>query len=1110
MYQKLLNQFYRIVDLAVKGVLLQAIFINILSASAVINAQEVKSVNEITIDLRLTNASLEKVFNQIEQQTGLKFTYNTEDLPGDLRLNINKKQVTLGSILQHISRDASLKFKQINRNISVTVLQKDERIQQIEILIQSREVSGKVISGDDQEPLPGVNVVEKGTTNGTVSNLEGEYNLTVSDGATIVFSSVGFTSEELVVGSRSVIDLSMTPDIQQLQELVVIGYGTQEKRDLTGSAIRADIESFREAPNVNIAQSLQGTVPGLNIGAVDAAGENPSISVRGATTINGNQNVLIVLDGIIYTGNISSLNPNDIESIDVLKDPSSMAIFGAQAANGVMLITSKEGKKSQKPVFNYSASYTTQDPAAELTLLNREEYLNKLRDNAWEEAYLAPDFTTPNPNFDLLDLALFPPIRVGIEEGNEYDWWENATHSGYINSHNLSVRGTSGDIAYFISGGLTDQKGYILNDKFKRVTTRINISNNVLDWFKVGVQTFGSFSDYSGESPTLGAITTMSPVSDPFDADGNYDIGPNGDITRNPYIATLADNFDKRNSLFGNFYLDLDIPFIQGLNYRLNFGNNYAWNREFSSNLYSGSTTAGEAIKENSSRYDWTVDHIINYKKAIGNDHAIDLTLVAGQREIMFENTTARGNTYNNIRLSYNDLSLGGVQQIQSSAWDESYLYQTVRLNYEYKMRYLLTATVRRDGFSGFAKNEKFGIFPSLGLGWIISEEDFMSNTSFDNLKIRASYGENGNLVDRYSSLAVLQSYSAYTFGDGGPSLFGQRITRLGNPNLGWETTTGINIGVDFSIMKSRFSGSVDYYATTTNDLIFDVAIPSLSGFDEITTNVGEVANRGLELFLNSQILEKGKFNWDLNFNFATNNNKIESLIGLDANNDGIEDDLIASNLFIGESINSIFGYESDGRYQVGDQDIPAGFTVGTDKIIDQNTDGFIDPLDRVIRGRQEPAYRFGVMNELRYGDFTFRFFINSVQGGKNGYRQENRPFLGNQEQHFRANTYREVDYWTPLNPNSRYPALNQTAATTFMYLGNRSFVRLQDVTLAYNLNASLIEKLGLQSCKVFLSGKNLHTWTQWQGWDPETGEGLENGGRPVLRGVSIGLDVSF
>jgi len=1065
---------------------------------------------EVNFEFR-AEESLETAVNRALDATGLRYKQLTNKYYIVFKENRTKRKR-----IRKIQR----KFEQIQKleqqgNIHIRQhsgdnhLEVNDILNSAEVLLKEREING-TITDESGLPLIGASVAVKDLAIGTVTDLDGKFTLNVpEDAKVLLISYIGYSSQEINIGVLSTIDVVLKTDATDLSEVVVVGYGTQQKSDLTGAIMRADIESFRESPNVSVVQSLQGTVPGLNIGQVDASGENPSISIRGATTINGNQNVLIIVDGIIFTGNLNELNPNDIESVDVLKDPSSMAIFGAQAANGVLLIKTKEGRKSTKPVFNYSASYTTQNPSNELTVFDRDGFIEKSFDIDWERSFDAPDYTQRRANWTYADIVNDVPLRQGFENGTNYDWWDNATNPGYINAHNLSVRGSEGRISYYMSGGFTDQKGFVLNDEFQRITARINIENQIFDWFSIGAQTFGSFSDYSGTSPNLGILTRMTPLVTPWDENGEFIFNPNSANLANPFLVSLADNFDKRNSLFGNFFADVNIPFIKGLNYRLNFGNNYRWNRQFTANQYANSA-AGNAEKVNDSWYDWTLDNILNYKRTFGNVHSLDVTFVYGRRERSFEQTVAEGSNYSNLRLGYNDLGLGGIQLVNSSAWDESYLYQMGRINYKFKYKYLLTATLRRDGFSGFARNQKTALFPSVGLGWVISEEPFLNDEWINNLKLRFSYGTNGNLVGRYSSLARLSSFPAYVYGDGGSTLFGQEILNLANPNLSWETTTGANFGLDFTLVQNRISGTLDYYATTTSDLIFDVSIPQVTGFNQITTNVGEIENRGLELVLNTSPVSREDLQWNLTFNLATNNNKIVSLINLDADGDGREDDLVASGLFLGESINSVYTYESDGIIQLG-EDAPPGFFVGTHRIVDHDGDGVATPNDRVIIGRQEPAYRFGILNEISYKNFTLRFFINSIQGGKNGYLGSNTlNDFGSADNIRRNNFWTQIDYWTPSNPDARYRRLDQEPAIDYIYYGDRSFIRLQDVTLVYTLNDDLLQRIGFNSFKLFVSGKNLKTWTKWEGWDPETGLGFGASGRPVLTGFSFGLDASF
>lgn len=1068
------------------------------------NAQ-VKSIEEVSVFLSLKEVKVKEAFKRLEKHTAFNFVFASREIDDIPLVNVESKGESLYFVLSAIAAQTDLYFKQVNDNIHVK--KADNNKISVHVAYEQVDVSGNV-KDENGDPLPGATVTIANTTRGTVTDLDGNFSLDVPEGATLVVSFIGYVTKRIEVGNQTQFDILMELDDTSLEEVVVVGYGTQKKRDVTGSVVRADIEAFRESPNVNIAQSLQGSVPGLNVGQVNRAGQNPSISVRGRTTLSGNQNVLIVVDGIIFTGNLADLNPADIASIDVLKDASSMAIFGAQAANGVIMITTKGGKMEQKPIFNYTGTITTQSPTNRPELMDREGFLQKVRDQDWPQAYLAPDYTQPNPDYDVA--ALFEPtVYAGYENGTDFNWWDAATQTGFINNHNLSVRGASEATSYFISTGYTQQEGFIMNDQYERVTARINLDHQILDWFRFGVQTFGSFADNSGEIPALSQITTMPPLVTPYDEDGNVILNPDGAIRANPFLSPLSNDFDKNNNLFANVYMDLEIPFIEGLKFRVNFGNNYSWRRHYRSNVY-GAGAAGEAFKRNYNAYDWTLDNILTYRKSFNNNHNLDLTMVLGRRELKYENTQANGTNYSNLSLGYNDLSLGQLQLINSTAWDESYVYQTVRANYDFSDKYMITATVRRDGFSGFSKNNKFGIFPSLGLGWVISEEEFMNESVLNYLKFRGSYGANGNLTSRYSSLARVSIYPAYVFGNGGSTVFGQTVNTLANSNLAWETTTGFNFGFDFSFLQDRFSGTLDYYQNTTNDLLYNINIPEITGFSSISTNVGEIANRGIEFVLRGDVIEKGDFRWNASFNIASNRNRIVSLLGQDTDGDGKEDDLIGSGLFIGESINSIYDYESAGIIQLGEE-APSGFFVGTHRIVDQNDDGNIDALDRVIRGREEPAYNFGLMNEFNYKDFTFRFFINSIQGGKNGYLGLNNPNFGQSDNARRNNMFVDYDYWTPANPDARYRGQDQVAGIEYRYYGDRSFVRLQDVTLAYKLNNTLVvDKLGLQGVKFFVSGKNLATWTSWEGWDPETGSGLQPSGLPVMKGYSIGLDVSF
>ena len=974
--------------------------------------------------------------------------------------------------------------------------------------LQNFEISGTILD-ENGMALPGANVLEKGTNNGTQTDFDGRFSLEVSSNdAVLVVSYLGFATQEVEMNDQTEIEVSLQADNSVLEEVVVVGYGTQRKSDLTGSIASADLESLNEFSNPSIAQSLQGSVAGLNVGALSSAGGQPSISVRGRTTINGNQDVFIILDGIPYSGSLADLNSNDIESITVLKDPSSKAIYGAQSANGVILVESKKGSRApSKPTITYSTSYTTQTPSNELRLLDREGFIRKSFDYDFEQAYQGPNFTELNPDIDYIDLVNDPELRRGFENGTDYNWWENATNPGYILEHDLSIQGSTEATSYLLSANFTDQQGFIINDEFNRKSVRLNMETQITDWFKVGARSSAIFSDLSGNSPNLSVIRFMTPLVEPRDEEGELILNPNGTQILNPFVTVLADDLEKRNTLIGNFFADIDFGFMPGLSYRMNYGNSLYWNNYFQSNEYANAR-AGTAFKRNTSKYDWTLDNIFTYNREFAEKHDVDVTFLFGRRGVTFEGSKAEGSNFSNLRLSYNDLNQAAIQEIFSSGYKEDYLYQMGRINYVFDDKYLLTATLRRDGFSGFAKNNKTALFPSLAVGWNINRENFFESEWIDNLKVRGSYGVSGNLVNRYSSLARMNNFPAIVFGDGGTTEFGQEVQNLSNPNLGWEKTSGYNFGTDFSLFDFRLNGSIDYYLSHTSDLIFNVSIPEITGFNSITTNVGEVKNYGVEVNLDGEVIRSENWKWDMNLNFSLNRNSIVSLVNLDTNNDGQEEDLVSSGLFIGESINSIYGYESEGIIQIGD-DVPDGFMVGTHRIKDQNGDGKITPDDRVL-GKREPAYRFSIFNEIAYKNLSLRFFINSVQGGENAYLSGNNINVGGGDNGRRRNMYAGLDYWTPANPDAKYRRLDQAPATDYTHFDSRSFIRLQDVSLAYNFDSELLKGNGIKNLKVFLSAKNILTITDWEGWDPEIGSGIQVGARPLLKGFSLGMNISL
>ena len=987
---------------------------------------------------------------------------------------------------------------------------------------QNITIRGKILRSDGQ-PVSGASVVVKGTSNGTTANDAGEFQISAPGNSTLIITATDFTAKEVAVNNQSSLNITLIALDKSLSEVVVVGYGTQRKKDLTGAVSRVNLEVMENSPNTNIGQLLQGTVPGLNVGLSTFAGGTPPINIRGRVTLNGTQNVLIILDGIQYTQSLSSINPDDIGTIDILKDASSTAVYGAQAANGVILITTRKGRAGPKPRISFSSAYTTQTPTADFRPWNREQFLQNITDAFWNEAYLGPDYTQPNPAFVLtpkLDGSMRPG---GVMLPNDFDWWGEATKRGSILENYLSISGGSDRFNYLLSGGMVDQKGYIINDKFKRKTIRVNLETKPFSFWKVGLASSAAFVNQDGAEPTLGIITITSPLLVPFDANGNLIPSPTNTVVGNPFLTYYVDDRDRNQYYFANVYSDLDVPFIKGLNYRMNFGNNYRTSQHYFASRY-GAGITGQAYKENQEYYDYTFDNILTYSKKIGL-HDFTLTALHGAIERKYNRTFAEGTGFDRLSLSYNNIQSASIRNITTNAYEEALEYQMARLNYKYNEKYLLTATVRRDGFSAFAENFKYAWFPSVGLAWVVSQENFMRNINvIDFMKVRATYGSIGNQTPRYTSLSQVGTNSAYIFGDGGGTAFGQQVNTLSNPDLKWEKTKGLNFGVDFSLMRNRLSGNFDFYKNKTNDLIFAVTIPNVTGFSQIQSNIGEIHNTGFEAAITYDVMKKRDFTWTTSFNFWTNKNEIVSLTGVDANGDGKEDDLVSSNLFIGKPISQIFDYQAGPIYQLTDTRLP-GFQIGSLSVVDQNKDNVINASDRAFLGQQEPKFRMSLYNNFQYKGIALSFFLNAIQGGKDGYLANNARLYYRDDNAIRNNDLTAVEYWSPRTPDAKYPRIISGSHSTVepAMWESRSFVRLQDVSLGYNLPAKILSKIKAEAVNIYVSAKNLFTWTDWEGWDPETlvpitangvttdqANGLRLDGRPALKAFTFGIRITY
>lgn len=996
---------------------------------------------------------------------------------------------------------------------------------------QSVNVTGLVTETESGEPLPGVSIVVKNTTQGTTTDFDGNYTINVVPNDILIFSYIGYKTVEIAVGGQTQINVSLDTDSALLDEVVVVGYGTQKKSDVTGAVARADLEAFREQGNTNIVQSLQGSVAGLNVGASTEAGGDLNVSIRGNNTLGGDASTapLVVVDGIIFRGSLQDINPDDVQSIDVLKDASSTAIYGSQASNGVILVSTRSGKGvgSGKPTFNYSARYSLKEDANRLKYGTGEDYLDQLRAYDWDVAY--PQGSNYDPSYNPVD-RLDPNEKIGYENGTNVDWQDLLTQSGYVNNHNLSISGNNDNITYFVSGSFLDEEEIIIGDNYSKITGRINLELKLTDWLRIGTNSFVTTADYSGIEFNRSGYT-LPPYVAPYDGNGDVIERPTARGI-SPLLAANDLDEDKRLQLNSTLYTIFDVPWVKGLSYRMNYNNSYRTTRH-NQFLFQNVEAPSQGRKDFFLQNDWTLDHILSYDKTIDDLHNLNVTLLYGRENRFIESTYAYGTNFSNELLGFNNLTLADLEFIESTAEEESSVYQMARLNYNYDGRYFFTGTVRRDGFSGFGADNKFAVFPSLALGWTLSEEQFFEGISetISNLKLRASYGQSGKRgLDRYTTLAQIAQSDAYVFGDGGTTVPGQEQSTIASPALKWETTTGLNLGLDFGLLNNRINGNIEYYNTDTDDIIVNIQIPSVNGFTNTNVNLGKVHNSGVEFAINSTNVVAGDFEWASSLNFATNKNKVVSVLGKDDDRDGIEDNLIETDgtqigagnygFFIGESLGTIHHFQIDPEnplYQIGDE-IPGGYEAGYYRMVDQNGDGVIlSNDDKVILGRQEPAYRFSILNSFSYKNLKLNIFINSIQGGKDGYLGTDNWWNVSQWDFGGRGQVtglfpRVIDYWTPDNPNSEGPSVRyggQVKPAEPIFLRDRSFVRLQDVNLSYSFDSNLAEKLGLKNLVLNLSGKNLATWTKWKGLDPETDAGISRD-RPVLKSYTLGVNLSF
>ncbi|WP_234567120.1 SusC/RagA family TonB-linked outer membrane protein [Rhodohalobacter sp. 614A] len=1003
-------------------------------------------------------------------------------------------------------------------------------------MAQSHEVSGTVTDVETGETLPGVNIMIKGTVQGTTTDLQGSYNLSsIADSDTLIFSYVGYESNEIAVNGRRVIDVEMSSAAIMGDELVVVGYGSLREREISGSVSRVNPDEFDQNVSSSVDELLQGKAPGVQV--VQNSGEpggGMSIDIRGVGSINAGSSPLYVIDGlpidnsvlISGTGNqvasnpsprnpLSALNPQDIESIEVLKDASATAIYGSRGANGVILVTTKKGTAGDFQV-NFNTQFGFQNVHQKLNLLNPQEYMegiNSLIDAGGGE-----------------ESERVTEIIGGGTDWQDVIFRENAPSQKY----NINFSWGNANTTYLVALNTSQQQGLVENTSFDRYGARFNLAHST-DNFNFGFNGNASYIkdklvpngfDVNLRGGAINAAKLWDPTRPIRDEDGNYYITELYDID-NPEAITTGNHIDgNRYRFFGTAYGEYFI--LPQLSAKVNVGGDF--NNEDKSVYKDRTTIIGNSLGGVATAYEGTqsnylVEGTLNFKESFEN-HTINAVLGLTTQRFLRRTSSMQANNFITDATNADNFSLAdrSTLVVDSNKSSNKLLSYLGRINYTYLNKYIITASYRVDGSSRFGPGNKFGYFPSVSLGWLIDQEEFFSPLSdtFSMLKLRASWGKTGNQEignNRYLT----------TFNSGGPYVLDDQFTnslnpsRIANPDLKWETTEQYNIGLDFSLLNDRFSGAIEWYQKDTYDMLLNLPIPTSSGYSSRLVNIGGMTNKGLEFALTSYNISGKEFSWSTDLNFSTLKNEVTDLGGLNQIFTGNTPTSSENSAIIipGQPLRSFFGYEVTGIWQEGD-DFSAVSNInnpGDFKFKDVNNDGIIDGDDRVILGNSFPDFSWGIGNTLSYKDFQFHFFFKGVHGISmiNGNLLENYfPRSG-----VRVNRLAEpfLNRWTPENPSNDQPSylnVNQLAqSVNSRTVVDASYIKLQTVRLSYNLSPDILKGLA-RSAEIYVSGQNLLTISDYEGFDPALNPNgnanfrVDWNGYPSATTYLIGVNLGF
>jgi len=968
-------------------------------------------------------------------------------------------------------------------------------------------ISGTVVD-QDNTPIPGATVIVVGTNTGTVTDIDGKFTVDASPGQVIRISFIGFESAEVTIGNQTQLNISLIEDTSSLEEVVVVGYGTQRKSDLTGAISSVTSEDLKETPAGNFLEQSQGRLAGVDIVRSNGSPGSPvQIRIRGNRSINASNEPLYVIDGIPTNANINDFNPNDIESMEVLKDASSVAIYGSRGANGVVLITTKRGKTG-KAVISYDGYYGVKQPIENLNLMDGNAFAAYSR--------IARGHDGDDSSFDSNFLA---PLEIeNLQAGRFTNWLDLAIQTGSQQDHQVSVSGGTDKVNYYVSGSFFKEDGYIPGTDFERTAIRVNLESKLTDKLKMGLSATVSLSERNQmSSAPFSNSLGYSPLVGPYDEEGNFLAFPNPreGLLSNPLLNYQPYQYvdeTRGHRIFANLYAEYQ--FNDHLKLRVNYGPDFNLTRRGTyGGMLDGNINQGEI--NNQMDFAYTQENILSYDKSFGK-HDLNLVGLFSVQSSRFETSSLSGQDIPIEKSLFYDLgSSSTITGIGSSLGEWGLTSYMGRANYRFDDKFLFTLTGRADGSSRLAEGNKWAFFPAFSAGYILSEEELMQGSKISFLKIRGGYGEVGNTaISAYQTLGGLER-TTYVFGS--TAAFGYANNLIPNPDLKWEISKTMNLGLDYGLFEDRINGSLEYYITNTSNLLLNRLLPITSGYNSVLQNIGSTRNSGWELSVNANIINQPTWlRWDVNMNVFSNKEQITELF------DGDSDD-VGNSWFIGEPVNVFYDFEQGGIWQLDEADLAADYGQqpgdirindvngrGEDGELNKQPDGNINSDDRKVLGSTVPSWSGGLTNRFSYKGFDLSVLVHARMGQmlNSGYHN-----LGGNNWQGRYNAI-TMDYWTADNPTNAIPRPNAGEAPLYasaVRYFDGSYIKIRNIALGYNFNSGLIKKLGLNSARVYSTVNNAFIFSPYKTVDPETSNGSVGGGSPLTTASYIfGINLKF